>query len=119
MWDTNFCPPEDLRALQVSVDDACATEHRDPATLGRSVSITLGVNGASNPYGMPSYLTGSAPELAEGLRAYAESGFSQVVIWLAPNTLAGIDSFVPVLDLLDGSTLGSPGAVPNHREPII
>jgi alkanesulfonate monooxygenase SsuD/methylene tetrahydromethanopterin reductase-like flavin-dependent oxidoreductase (luciferase family) len=100
VWDTNFRPPAELPALQTALDEACASEGRDPATLTRSASITVGLNGASNPYGLPTHLTGSPSELAAGLRAYADAGFSQVVVWIAPTTLAGIDTFAPVLNLL-------------------
>jgi hypothetical protein len=35
------------------------------------------------------------------LRAYAHAGFTHVQLWLEPSTLAGIDAFAPVLELLD------------------
>jgi len=40
-------------------------------------------------------------ELAERLRAFARAGISHVQLWLEPNTMAGIDAFLPVLELLD------------------
>jgi alkanesulfonate monooxygenase SsuD/methylene tetrahydromethanopterin reductase-like flavin-dependent oxidoreductase (luciferase family) len=46
-------------------------------------------------------LTGSAAEIAAGLRAYADAGLSHVQIWLEPNTPAGIEAFAPVLEELD------------------
>jgi hypothetical protein len=46
-------------------------------------------------------LTGSPAELAAGLRAYAEIGVGHLQVWLEPATLAGIEAFAPVLDILD------------------
>jgi hypothetical protein len=48
-------------------------------------------------------LTGSPEALAEGLRGYARAGFTHVQLWLEPATIAGIEAFAPVLELLDGS----------------
>jgi hypothetical protein len=45
----------------------------------------------------------SPGEIAEMLRGYAREGLSHVQVWLTPNTLAGLEWFAPVLDLLDHS----------------
>jgi len=45
----------------------------------------------------------SPEEIAETLRSYARAGLSHVQLWLVPNTLASLEWFKPVLDLLDGS----------------
>jgi hypothetical protein len=46
-------------------------------------------------------LTAGTPEvLGERLRALAGAGIRHVQLWLEPNTRAGIDAFLPVLDLL-------------------
>jgi len=44
---------------------------------------------------------GGTEELAAGLRAYAAAGFSQVAVGLVPQTLAGIEAYAPVVELLD------------------
>lgn len=99
LWDTNFRPWEELPALQAALDVACAEVGRDPATLQRSASVGVALSGASHP--LRAALTGTPEELAENLRGYAAAGFSQVVVWLEPNTTAGIDAFAPTLELLD------------------
>jgi hypothetical protein len=43
----------------------------------------------------------SPEEIAQILRGYAREGFSHVQLWLVPNTLASLELFKPVLDLLD------------------
>jgi hypothetical protein len=43
----------------------------------------------------------SAEEIAAMLRAYAREGLSHVQLWLSPSTIAGLEWFATVLDLLD------------------
>jgi alkanesulfonate monooxygenase SsuD/methylene tetrahydromethanopterin reductase-like flavin-dependent oxidoreductase (luciferase family) len=100
-WDTNFRKMEQLPALQAALDGACTEEGRDPSTLARSASITVAATGEANRFGMGAQVSGTVEEMAAGLRAYASMGFSQVVVWLTPCTLSGIEAFAPVLELLD------------------
>jgi hypothetical protein len=46
-------------------------------------------------------LTGSAHEIAPGLRAFADEGITHLQVALAPSTLNGIEAFAPVLKILD------------------
>jgi hypothetical protein len=46
-------------------------------------------------------MTGSPEEIAETFRAYAREGIGHIQLMLDPNTLKGIESVVPVLELLD------------------
>ncbi|MEO8571487.1 MAG: hypothetical protein ABI553_07275 [Chloroflexota bacterium] len=46
-------------------------------------------------------LQGSAEEIADGLRAFRDGGFTQVEILLWPRTLAALEAMAPVLQLLD------------------
>jgi len=103
-WDTNFRKMEQLPALQTALDGACTEEGRDPSTLARSANITVAATGEPNPFGMGAQVSGTVEEMAAGLRAYANLRFSQVVVWLTPCTLAGIEAFAPVLELLDRGT---------------
>jgi hypothetical protein len=45
----------------------------------------------------------SPEEIAELLRGYAREGLGYVQLWLSPSTIAGLDWFAAVLDLLDHS----------------
>jgi hypothetical protein len=45
-------------------------------------------------------LTGTPDEIAAGLRVYADSGYSQVQVWLNQQTIESIESFAPVLELV-------------------
>jgi hypothetical protein len=46
-------------------------------------------------------IAGSAEEIATALRQYADIGISHVQVWIEPNTIAGIELFAPVLEILD------------------
>ncbi|MEA2530002.1 MAG: hypothetical protein QOG89_1646, partial [Thermomicrobiales bacterium] len=46
-------------------------------------------------------LKGSIEEIAEGLRAYTHQGVTHLQLLIDPPTLAGIEGFAPVLELLD------------------
>jgi alkanesulfonate monooxygenase SsuD/methylene tetrahydromethanopterin reductase-like flavin-dependent oxidoreductase (luciferase family) len=92
--------PKDLAAWGPRVDAACAQVGRDPTTLERTAAVFVDLPGATGREGWDA-LAGPAEELAEGLRAYARAGFTQVQLWLEPSTLAGIEAFARVLELLD------------------
>jgi hypothetical protein len=49
----------------------------------------------------PPFVTGDAEKLAEILRGHAQEGISHVQVVLDPNTVAGVDAFGRVLELLD------------------
>ena len=97
-----FAPfsPEDLTAWHVRADAACAAVGRDPATLARTAAVMVDLPGATGREGWGA-LVGPPEELAEGLRAYARAGFGHVQLWIEPSTLAGIEAFAAVLELLD------------------
>jgi len=46
-------------------------------------------------------VSGSPQEIADTLRAFAHAGVGHVQVWLDPYSLAGIEAFAPVLELLD------------------
>ena len=104
-WNTWFSSTgnrvEGLLPLLEKVDAACEAAGRIPATLERSAAVIVEV-GPHEPSAMTGPpLTGSPAEIAAGLGAYADAGLSHVQVWLEPNTPAGIEAFVPVLEELD------------------
>jgi alkanesulfonate monooxygenase SsuD/methylene tetrahydromethanopterin reductase-like flavin-dependent oxidoreductase (luciferase family) len=102
---------ETIRALQGDVDAACAATGRDPATLERTAAVMVDLPGVAGAPVAPWVLnlpsrrepavTGSTEELASTLRQLADDGIAHVQLWIEPNTIAGIEAFAPVLDLLD------------------
>lgn len=92
--------PKDIIPLRAAGDGACAEVGRDPATLGRSASVVVDLPSAQGKQGARPD-PASPEEIAEMLRGYAREGLSHVQLWLSPNTIAGLESFAAVLDLLD------------------
>ena len=88
--------------LRAVLDAACVAVGRDPMTLERSAAVMVDFPGS---YGRPGQtvpsLVGSPEDLAEEMRAYAREGISHVQIYPDPCTVAGIEAFAPVLEILD------------------
>jgi alkanesulfonate monooxygenase SsuD/methylene tetrahydromethanopterin reductase-like flavin-dependent oxidoreductase (luciferase family) len=98
--DVEAYSAEDLAAWRPRVDAACADIGRDPDTLVRTaaVFVDLPIGPGREGWGA---VSGSPEELAAGIRGYASAGFSQVQVWLEPGSLAGIEAFGHVLEILD------------------
>jgi probable F420-dependent oxidoreductase len=90
-----------LPPLLEKLDAACDQAGRERAGIARTatVYVQVGESGYAEPGVDP--LTGSAEEIAAGLRAYADYGVSHLQVRLEPNTPAGIAAFAPVLEALD------------------
>ncbi len=103
IWNAVAKPVEELPALRERVDAACREVGRDPATLERTVGgMTIDLTGeADRAEGARFPLRGSPEELAEILRAYAPEGITHLQVIPAPRTLAGIEAFARVLEVLD------------------
>jgi probable F420-dependent oxidoreductase len=109
-WNVYFSrtgnAPSGIPPLRERVDAACRAEGRAPATLERTAAVLVdltegrGVPQSVNPSGAPP-LAGTPEEIAAALRAYAREGISHVQLYIVPMTLAGLERFAPVLELLD------------------
>ena len=95
-------PIGDVRELNRNLDRACEQEDRDPATLGRTASVAVGVLGRTVRYGPHAMvnLGDSTGELIEKLAALENEGIEHVQICLAPATPEGIEALAPVLEKL-------------------
>lgn len=80
------------------LDAACDLHGRDPATLRRTISVSVGLDGAPAHGGS---LVGPASEIADRFREFAELGIDEVQVVLAPSGRPGIEAFAEVLDRLD------------------
>jgi alkanesulfonate monooxygenase SsuD/methylene tetrahydromethanopterin reductase-like flavin-dependent oxidoreductase (luciferase family) len=100
--------PDRVPPLRDAVDAACWTAGRDPATLRRSVTIGVAVAGRTIAASKP--LTGTAAQIADGLRGFHREGIDLVNIWLNPMTSEGIEHMAEVLhrphDACDGEPRG-------------
>jgi hypothetical protein len=81
------------------MDAACLDAGRDPATLARSVAIRVALLGQPAPTGEA--IQGNPEAIAAALRAHAAAGIAHVQVWLTPDTIAGVEAFAPILELLD------------------
>jgi probable F420-dependent oxidoreductase len=106
----------ELEPRLAALDAACAEAGRDPATIERSACILIDLPGASGRGGHGETTRNSAPlfpaDTAEAvaiIREYADAGISHLQVWLDPGTVAGIDTFAPVLSALrdEGPTVGT------------
>jgi alkanesulfonate monooxygenase SsuD/methylene tetrahydromethanopterin reductase-like flavin-dependent oxidoreductase (luciferase family) len=99
--------PGDFLPLRVAIDVACAEVERNPATLDRSASVVVNLAVAQGQSEQHSSAQGKQPEpaspeeIAETIHGYAREGLSHVQLWLVPNTIASLEWFAAVLDLLD------------------
>jgi alkanesulfonate monooxygenase SsuD/methylene tetrahydromethanopterin reductase-like flavin-dependent oxidoreductase (luciferase family) len=96
---------EEISSRRAAADAACVAVGRDPATLGRSASVVVKLpmaQGWQHPSTQGKQPEPTSPEeVAETLRGYAREGLSHVQLWLVPNTIASLEWFKAVLDLLD------------------
>jgi alkanesulfonate monooxygenase SsuD/methylene tetrahydromethanopterin reductase-like flavin-dependent oxidoreductase (luciferase family) len=89
--------PDALPPLRAVLDAACLAYNRDPATLARTVTVRVALRGEH----VSGAIEGSPDAIAAALAAFAREGVSHIQVWLAPNTLAGLEAFAPVFARLD------------------
>lgn len=94
-----FPPDNDL------VDAACRDVGRDPATLERTASIMIDMDGrraipASMAPQTAQPLSGTPEDIAEAIRAFGALGVCHLQIYPLPNSIAGLRAFEPVLRAL-------------------
>ena len=99
--------PAEAPPLREAVDAACREVGRDPATLGRTMTVLVDFLGTPDlparlirPDSAPEPIAGSPAEIAAALRAFAAEGIAHIQVVLQPNTLEGIERFAPVLEEL-------------------
>jgi probable F420-dependent oxidoreductase len=100
--------PAGVPPLRDLVDRVCREVGRDPVAVERTVAVQVRLTGghgriqgdlAQSPL---KPLSGTPAFMAEELRAYAREGIAEVQLVLDPITLASIEEFAAVLELLDG-----------------
>jgi len=99
--------PDGVPPLRDLVDGICREVGRDPAAIERTVAVQVRLSGGrgrrQGDNGRPPVvpLSGSPEVMADELRAYARQGIGEVQLVLDPITLASLEEFAPVLELLD------------------
>ena len=97
MWGNHT--PAEMVPLREAVDAACLDVGRDPATLGRTLGLTINPLGRAD---IPAHqaIRGSPEELARLLRGFEHEGISHIQVLLLPDSPASLDAFAPTLELL-------------------
>jgi len=81
-----------------SLDAICAELGRDPATIGRSVGVSVH---PLDPVGKrPDVVSGSSEEIADAFRSFRDGGFTRLEIMLGPGTMEALDALAPVVELV-------------------
>jgi alkanesulfonate monooxygenase SsuD/methylene tetrahydromethanopterin reductase-like flavin-dependent oxidoreductase (luciferase family) len=85
------------------VEAACEAIGRDPATIGRSAGIFVEPTEAtgSEAMGLGVPVRGSADQVADAIRAFADVGVTQVECMLWPTTIASLEAMGPVVERMD------------------
>jgi probable F420-dependent oxidoreductase len=98
--------PDKLKPMLAAVDEVCEKVGRDPAEVERTVAVLVRTSLAekqtdeTDRRGRKSRaLMGSAQQIADGLRAFADIGVSHVQLVIDPITLGSIEELAPALAL--------------------
>ncbi len=109
-WNSWLCDKvssaDKIAPMRDHVDEACRAAGRDPASVGRSVSIMVNLGKQEDiPASMgPTTarpLHGTPDEIADDIRAIAKEGIDYLQVYLVPNTVASFEAFGSVLEALD------------------
>jgi len=91
--------PDEMAPRIASLEAICAEEGRDPATIDRSVGVS--VRPLAPARERPDVLSGSAREIADAFHAFEEVGYTRLEIMFGPGTVAALDALGPVLEQFD------------------
>jgi len=87
--------PSEVAPRLRSMEAICAELGRDPASIGRSVGVSVR---PLEPAGFrPDVISGSADEIADKFRAFRDAGFTQLEIMFGPGNMAGLEALEPVV----------------------
>jgi alkanesulfonate monooxygenase SsuD/methylene tetrahydromethanopterin reductase-like flavin-dependent oxidoreductase (luciferase family) len=94
--------PAEFVPLIGQLEAACEAIGRDPATIGRSAGIFVEPTEATGTeaFGLGVPVRGSADQVADGIRAFAGVGVTQVECMVWPTTIAALEAMGPVLERL-------------------
>jgi probable F420-dependent oxidoreductase len=100
-WNLNGfgLPDERLRTVLRRLDESLEAEGRDPATLERTIGVTVRHPDATvDPDDEPAF-RGSPEELAAMFDAYADLGIDHLILEIGPKTIPSIEWLAEALDV--------------------
>ncbi len=93
--------------LREAVDAACQEVGRDPATLGRTMTVLIDYVRTDDlaarlirPDSQAEPIVGTPAEIAAALQAFTAEGISHIQVMLQPNNREGLEQFAPVIAAL-------------------
>jgi alkanesulfonate monooxygenase SsuD/methylene tetrahydromethanopterin reductase-like flavin-dependent oxidoreductase (luciferase family) len=107
-WDETLGQmSERMQPLIDQLDQACESEERDPATLGRTFDMYTvvpegfgAVAAHDDGFEMDNPITGTSEEIAAHILAIGELGFDEVRCDVFPKSAAAIEAMRPVVELV-------------------
>jgi alkanesulfonate monooxygenase SsuD/methylene tetrahydromethanopterin reductase-like flavin-dependent oxidoreductase (luciferase family) len=102
-YATESSHPDAFVEMLGRLDAACIEVGRDPKRIGRSIGVIVEPTEetGSEAAGLGSPIRGSAQAVADELASFAEIGVTRLEMMTWPPTLATVEAFVPILELLD------------------
>jgi alkanesulfonate monooxygenase SsuD/methylene tetrahydromethanopterin reductase-like flavin-dependent oxidoreductase (luciferase family) len=92
---------EGYRPWQELVTQACVAVGRNPEEVERTMAVLVHMPGNDGKHDVRSTpIEGSNEQIAQTLRDLAAMGVTHVQVVLSPNTLAAVEAFAPVLEML-------------------
>jgi len=100
IWNSDWHQtPDTVKTLLDALDEACALEGRDPATLVRTAGSNLAMPGYLGV--RPNPITGGPEEMAEKVAGFKALGLRHYVAGLDPGTPQSLEQFTKVIEILD------------------
>jgi alkanesulfonate monooxygenase SsuD/methylene tetrahydromethanopterin reductase-like flavin-dependent oxidoreductase (luciferase family) len=81
-----------------TLEAICAEEGRDPASIGRSIGVSVHPFLAADE--RPHVVSGSPEEIATRLLTFRDAGYTQAELMFGPGTLAALEALAPVVELV-------------------
>lgn len=89
---------EEVSPRLVSLDTICEELGRDPATIGRSVGVSVRPLSPANE--RVDVISGSAGQMADAFRSFRDGGFTRLEIMVGPGTMEALEALAPVVELV-------------------
>jgi alkanesulfonate monooxygenase SsuD/methylene tetrahydromethanopterin reductase-like flavin-dependent oxidoreductase (luciferase family) len=93
---------DEMAPRLASLEAICAEEGRDPATIGRSVGVSVRPLAPAGE--RPVALSGSPQEIADAFHTFEAAGFTRLEIMFGPGTMAAFEALGPVLERFDAAS---------------
>ena len=104
-YATESSLPDAFAPMLSQLDAICASQGRDPTSLGRSIGVivepTDDHTAEASDMGIP--ISGSLEQIADTLRSFGDMGITRLELVLWPPTPAALEAIAPVLPMLAGT----------------